>query len=78
MFYYHGCTFCYHSDIILGIMIVFFTVMVADFTSIIRTVSGGYSLLLKPSAFESEIHPLHKLRLCNGNFALAGGKVTLA
>ena len=28
----------------------------------------------KPSAFESEIHPSHKLRLCSAYFALAGGK----
>ena len=71
-------TFCYHSDIILGMMIVFFAIIEADFTGIIRTVSREYYLLLKPSAFESEIHPLHKLRLCNGDFALAGGKFTLA
>ena len=30
--------------------------------------------LTKPSAFESEIHPSHKLRLCSVYFALAGGK----
>ena len=30
--------------------------------------------LIKPSAFESEIHPSHKLRLCSAYFALAGGK----
>ena len=29
--------------------------------------------LTKPSAFESEIHPSHKLRLCSAYFALAGG-----
>ncbi len=29
----------------------------------------------KPSAFESEIHPSHKLRLCSAYFALAGGKL---
>ena len=29
--------------------------------------------LTKPSAFESEIHPSHKLRLCSVYFALAGG-----
>ena len=28
----------------------------------------------KPSAFESEIDPSHKLRLCSAYFALAGGK----
>ena len=27
----------------------------------------------KPSAFESEIHPSHKLRLCSVYFAPAGG-----
>ena len=32
-------TFCYHSDIILGMMIVFFAIIEADFTGIIRTVS---------------------------------------
>ena len=26
----------------------------------------------KPSAFESEIHPSHKLRLCSAYFALPG------
>ena len=31
-------TFCYHSDIISGMMIVFFAIMAADFTGIIRTV----------------------------------------
>ena len=34
---------------------------------------GKEQSLSKPSAFESEIHPFHKLRLCNGDFALAGG-----
>ena len=29
--------------------------------------------LTKPSAFESEIHPSHKLCLCSAYFALAGG-----
>ena len=29
--------------------------------------------LTKPSAFESEIYPSHKLRLCSAYFALAGG-----
>lgn len=28
--------------------------------------------LYKPSAYESEIHPSHKLRLYSGYFALAG------
>ena len=28
--------------------------------------------LIKPSAFESEIHPSHKLRLCSVYFALPG------
>ena len=35
--------------------------------------SRGVKHLTKPSAFESEIHPSHKLRLCSAYFALAGG-----
>ena len=31
--------------------------------------------LIKPSAFESEIHPSHKLRLCSVYFALPGAIV---
>ena len=31
--------------------------------------------LTKPSAFESEIHPSHKLRLCSVYFALPGAIV---
>lgn len=34
----------------------------------------GRKYLIKPSAFESEIYPSHKLRLCSAYFALAGGK----
>ena len=36
--------------------------------------SRGVKYLTKPSAFESEIHPSHKLCLCSAYFALAGGK----
>ena len=32
--------------------------------------SRGVKHLTKPSAFESEIHPSHKLRLCSVYFAL--------
>jgi len=32
----------------------------------------GMKYLTKPSAFESEIHPSHKLRLCSVYFALPG------
>ena len=31
--------------------------------------------LTKPSAFESEIHPSHKLRLCSVYFALPGANI---
>ena len=37
--------------------------------------SRGVKHLTKPSAFESEIHPSHKLRLCSGYFALPGAIV---
>lgn len=42
------------------------------------SVYKGDSFLLNPSAFESELHPLHKLRLCNGDFAPVGSKFTQA
>ena len=37
--------------------------------------SRGVKYLTKPSAFESEIYPLHKLRLCSVYFALMGAIV---
>ena len=37
--------------------------------------SRGVKYLTKPSAFESEIHTLHKLRLCSVYFALLGAIV---
>ena len=37
--------------------------------------SRGVKHLTKPSAFESEIHPSHKLRLCSVYFALPGAIV---
>ena len=43
------------------------------FTGTIQVYGSGLHFSFKPSAFESEIHPLYKLRLCNGDFALAGG-----
>ncbi len=54
-------------------MTLFFTIMAAFLQSQSEHFQEYYSLF-KPSAFESEILPLHKLRLCNGDFALAGGR----
>ncbi|MDE7178919.1 MAG: hypothetical protein K2O59_13985, partial [Lachnospiraceae bacterium] len=51
-----------------------FANMVTIITGTIQVYGSGLHFSFKPSAFESEIHPLYKLRLCNGDFALAGGR----
>ena len=70
IFHYHMWhSFCHHikmSDIT-------FYYHNLIFTGTIQVYGRGILFSFKPSAFESEIHPLHKLRLCNGDFALAGG-----
>lgn len=40
--------------------------------AVVMTVAGEGADLSKPSAYESEIHPSHKLRLYSGYFALPG------
>jgi len=69
-----GITFCHHFKADDSI----FYYHGGIFTGTVQAFSGGIFLSFKPSAFESEISPLHKLRLCNGDFALAGSKVTPA
>lgn len=40
-----------------------------------KSYNGLLNINNKSSAFESEIPPLHKLCLCNGDFALVGKQV---
>ena len=70
-----------HFVAFFAVMAAFFTIIcgiafyyhnIIIFTGTIQGYVGGISFSFKPSAFESELHPLHKLCLCNGDFALAG------